>query len=347
MVEHTGQHRERRSGVICSIDGLRALLNVHPQRLLAQVSPQLLHPAIQSCEVLKDQGDDILKTPEDSLAVSGGARNLPSRFVVADGVSGAYVTPPGPGLVGGVSSGRAVSQALVGEVFWNRNIRDCGLEQLVQRANNRAGQLNKMMEPPYILSDLSTWAGTTGALFEVKGPMCSWIVWGDARLLIERKDGTTFLTKDGLEAHEHDVEPQLQRMIRQRMDQGMEQAEARREAWSEYMPIFRQTRRERINDNGELGFSLLNGRPEFLLSRYLSKGVADVRNLRRAILFTDGCILRSECNESTTPQRIIGLVRQGGLASLIEDTRQKERLGATTHSHVTHAEGVAISLLFR
>jgi hypothetical protein len=314
-------------------------------RLLKTVSPHLLGTQIRHCEVLRDQGKDILSTPEDSLAVAPGRMGGALRFAVADGVSGAYTTPPGPSKIRGVSGGRGVSEAFAARVRYDGGRSN--LQELLALAYDDAAIVNRSVNPPYTYGDLSTWAGTTGAILEVRGEVFNWVVWGDSRLLIEDKRGNTYITPDGLEKHEHDVEPVLQGMIQRRMEAGLPQAQARGEAWKEYMPIFRQTRRERINSTHPCSFALLNGTPEFLSSRDILRGNGLVSALRRAVLFTDGCILRSECNLPETAPRVLGLVKSGGLRALIEDTRAKERAGATLHSHVTHAEAVGISLEFK
>jgi hypothetical protein len=267
------------------------------------------------------------------------------RFVVADGVSGAYLTPPGPSKIRGLSGGRGVSEALTSRVIYDGG--RSSLADLLAQANHDAAVVNTLVSPPYTQNDISTWAGTTGAILEIQSEVFSWAVWGDSRLVIENRHGEIFITPDGLEAHEHDVEPVLKGMIKKRMDTGMAQAAARGDAWGEYMPIFRQTRRERINSNDPKGFALLNGKPEFISSPYLLMGFGLASSLKRAVVFTDGCILRSECNAPYTASRVLGLIKSGGLGALINDTREKERRGETQYSHVTHAEAVAISVEFR
>lgn len=336
--------RDARADIRTAAD-LEQIHRVPETRLLRTVSPQLLGPQIRHCEVLRDQGRDILSTPEDSLAVAPGRMGGALRFAVADGVSGAYTTPPGPSKIRGVSGGRGVSEAFTARVRHDGG--RSSLPQLLAAANADAYQVNASVNPPYTYGDISTWAGTTGAILEIRGDVFSWAVWGDSRLLLEDKRGRVYITPDGLEKHEHDVEPVLQGMIKARMDSGMSQADARRDAWGEYMPIFRQTRRERINSNDTCSFALLNGMPGFLGSQDLIRGNGLVNGLRRAVLFTDGCILRSECNLPETGPRVLELVKRGGLRALIADTRNKECSGATLHSHVTHAEAVGISLEFK
>lgn len=328
-----------------SMDQLSAIHQVPEGRLLTTVSTGLLAPYIKTCQVLRDQGKNILATPEDSLAIAPGRMGGALRFAVADGVSGAYTTPPGPGKYRGVSGGRAVSEAFTGRVRHDGG--KSSLAELLRAANEDVAAVNQNVSS-FVYGDLSTWAGTTGAILELHQGVFRAVVWGDARLILENKRGEVFISKDGLQAHEHDVEPILQGMIKGRMESGMSQADARREAWKEYMPIFRQTRRERINaDADQCGFALLNGQPTFLSSRFVEKQNGLITGLRRAILITDGCILREECNKPGIGEHINSLVKKGGLEALIEDTRNKERGGATQHSHVTHAEAVGIAIEFR
>ena len=138
---------------------------------------------------------------------------------------------------------------------------------------------------------------------------------------------------------QHDME--ARRIIGELMEK---HGRDRTKIWREFGPILSRMRLQSVNKKIKTGFGLLNGQPtlrDFWQCITISRNQANL-----LLIFTDGLIYYPDSeNEQCLVQKVLNLYRQGGLQSVLEETRKKESAEKEI-SHIDHAEATAIAVEF-
>ena len=266
--------------------------------------------------------------PEDGFVFS------PPFFLgVTDGVSGLYMPDEGPILFNGKSGGRMVSD-VVTETFLSVT-GGSSIEEILIRANEKVYKTQSSLgfygEPR---TDLL--ASTTFAIAKLDDEI-EIIQCGDAFAVLELRGGKVLSTRNQVLQHDTEARKIIAELMKKH-------GEDRTKMWHEFSPILSQMRLRNVNKKTGSGFGLLNGQSVF--KEFWQRIVIPREEAKLLLLFTDGLIYYPDSgDEQFLAKKVLSLYRQGGLRSILEETRKKESTEKEM-GHIDHAEATAIAIEF-
>jgi serine/threonine protein phosphatase PrpC len=251
-------------------------------------------------------------------------------FVVADGVSGAYLPDNGPRVIDRKTGGRMATDAVLAE-FAGAKIND-SLENVIKKANRYIRR--KQSGIPEKNSELLS--GTSFSALKIRHEEIDILQAGDCLAFALTKDGKIIATKNQLFLNDTEDRMIVKKlMIKHKGDRNV--------TWKEYLPMFSATRRQRINDLGDdAGFGLLNGQRKF--ETCMQKIVIPREKADRLLLVSDGFYYYPESHdEKSLGKRMFELYEKGGLDEILAYNRSKEEI-EKSETHIDHGEATAIMI---
>lgn len=254
---------------------------------------------------------------EDSAAM-----RLPF-IALADGTSGVYLPTDGPKMYGNRSGGQIASQSLIdtiNEASPHDTIEDV-LAIAIAKCRQHFGN-----EPPEVVG------GATGVVLKLDESNLKIAQWGDAYIIIERADGSIFISED--QVRPHDIE--MRNKIRELMDKHNGD---RSKMWEEFRPYLLQMRAKRVNSEDDKSYGMLNHQDEFLKKVRMNSFSA----FRQILVATDGLFPFDELeNSESFAKNLIERLNSGTTLRELLEARKNVSLKESSRSHITVPEATGI-----
>lgn len=284
--------------------------------------PNQLAPSSVRVTGLYDQGS--ARLAEDSAVL-----NTPFIAVV-DGTSGVFLPQDGPRTYDGLSGGQVASRTLT-SIIGDSSPQD-SIHDLLSTAVARLGQTYK--SDNLDLNQAGLFGGATGAVVKFEEAQVKTTQWGDAYIIVERIDGSVFLSRDQVLRHEVEMLSIISEL--------MEKHSGDRAAmWAEFAPVLLAKRNERVNSKSPEGYGLLNHQEAFL-GQYAENSF-DAHAIRRILIASDGLfeiddLMRKESFAKELMQRF----EQGVTLRDLLAERREIAMRKAHQSHETAPEATAI-----
>lgn len=286
--------------------------------------------------VLYDQGSS--KYREDGLVVGT------TLFGVFDGACEPYAPAYPLQLILGRSPAEVIVRETEKSLFLDEGKN---IKEILLNAIRRVSKLN-----------LSNMSGATFVFANIHDDRFEIMQGGDCFAVVQKKDGTIFVTKNQVRIHDIKMNGEISRLMREvAKERGYDSLqlvsdkttnEIRNEMWNRFCPILRKERVKNMNrpESSDASYGFLNGDQNLLRATFLRS--FRLEEVSTVLLFSDGMIPWS-LMESTNDQKIgedaMRIFQLSGLTGLLSSARgEEERNLKTSYTSFTEATAVAIEL---
>lgn len=285
-----------------------------------------------------DQGSS--KYREDGIIVGT------TLFGVLDGVSEPYGPKYQLQLVNGYSSGEVIVREAERSMMLGEG--EMNLKQNLANTIRRVAKLN-----------LSILSGATFAFANIVDSKLEIAQAGDCFAVVLKKDGTVFVTKNQVRAHDTKMNGEIERlMIEVAKERGFDSLvsvpdekttdEIRGEMWNRFCLTLRKERVKDMNrpDMSDAAYGLLNGDQNLLRTAVFRN--FEISEVSATLLFSDGMIpwnLMKSSNDQKVGEDALKIFKESGLTGLLSSARGEEEKNLKS-SYTNFAEATAIAIEF-
>jgi serine/threonine protein phosphatase PrpC len=285
-----------------------------------------------------DQGSS--KYREDGIVVGT------TLFGVLDGVSEPYGPKYPLQLVNGYSPGEVIVREAEKSMMLGEG--DINLKQNLGNTNRRIAKLG-----------MSIMSGATFAFANIVDGKLEITQGGDCFVVVLKKDGTVFVTKYQVRAHDIKMNGEIERLMAEvAKERGFDSLESvldesvtneiRGEMWNRFCITLRKERVKDMNrpDMSDAAYGLLNGDNNLLRTAIFRN--FELSEISVVLLFSDGMIpwnLMKSSNDQKVGEDALKIFQQSGLAGLLSSARGEEEKNLKS-SYTNFAEATAIVIEF-